>query len=137
MTSTKFRSDDPLNALDQISVEILSLLHLEEQDHCFIIISLAAATNAQCILDLIREMLEQDIVNLCTSKPHTRRLENTIASTKHIQSSSLGVETDEIAMMPYTGESLKVRALVFGFAGRAPELDGLAGEGFCADEVAS
>jgi hypothetical protein len=136
MTSTKFQSDDFLNTLDQISAEVFSLLHLEEQDYCFIVIGFASATNAQCILDLFGEMFKQDVVDFCTSKPHTRGLENAIAATKHIQSSSLGVETDEIAMMPYTRESLKVGALVFGFASRAPELDGLAREGFCADEVA-
>lgn len=53
-----------------------------------------------------------------------------------MQSARARVEPDEIPMVPDARERLKVGAFVLGGARGTPELDGLAGEGADADEVA-
>lgn len=129
VAGAQLRLDDAADTVAQRGPEGLARAHDYEKADGLVPVRLAAAADADGVLDLAAEEARQDVVDLGAAEAHTRRLEHAVAAAQHRQPARALVDAHKVAMVPNALESLKVAAAVFGVAAGAPEGEGLAGEG--------
>jgi hypothetical protein len=97
---TKRFPNGHFDVIDQGRTDLTSFGHLQEKHNSLISICLSPLTNAQCISDVVGEVLQHHIVDLSRPKAYACGFQDAVTATQHPQAASLGIEAHKVAMVP-------------------------------------